>query len=438
MRGMIRTISIVAGFTALLLCGLAHAAEPVEPRRVALVIGNSAYPVRPLPNARNDARLVARTLVAAGFELIGGHEWFDLSGDGLRDAAKLFGRSLGPNTVAVLYFAGHGIEDNGKNYLVPVDADITASLQLYDLLPVDQLMTDVERARTGMGIIILDACRTYPVAGLRGAGAGLAQMQAPRGTLVAFATQPGRAAQDGSSGNSPYALALADAIRKPGLDVFNTFNDVARQVDDATQHEQTPWFSSSPISAQFYFTPGPSQEPASRGPVTASLPAPSSAPERNAAPAPIAPAPDVKPGQETPSSPAPPIASLPRANEAPQAAPRSPPVTDLRELGRQLQAELRRTGCYRGAANGVWGPSSISALELFNRRARTGLDAQHPSAEAVAVVSRQSGTVCQPVVARAQPGPSNPSGVFEQQRPPAITSRQAPNCIRSGGAEYCE
>jgi hypothetical protein len=433
MRGIIRTLPIVVGLAALLLCGLAHADDQVEPKRVALVIGNSAYPVRPLKNARNDARLVARTLVAAGFSLIGGHEWLDLSGDGLRDAAKAFGRSLAPNTVGVLYFAGHGIEDNGKNYLVPVDADITASLQLYDLLPVDQLMTDVERARTGMGIIILDACRTYPVAGLRGAGAGLAQMQAPRGTLVAFATQPGRAAQDGSGGNSPYALALAAAIRKPGLDVFNTFNEVARQVDDATQHEQTPWFSSSPITAQFYFTPGPSQEPRPGDPAIASLPAPG----REAVLAPIAPAPDITPRREAPSSPVPPVASLPAATEAPQAAPSAPPVADARELGRQLQAELRRTGCYRGAVDGVWGASSISALQAFNRRAGTGLDAQQPSAEAVSAVSRRNGIVCQPVVARTQLGPSNPSGVVEQ-RPPASTSGRAPNCIRSGGAEYCE
>jgi uncharacterized caspase-like protein len=241
---------------AVFLCAIGPASAQPDEKRVALVIGNADYAYAPkLNNTRNDARLVAQSLVASGFTIINGGAQLDLEADAMRDAVRSFGRALDANTVAVLYYSGHGIEYQGENYLIPINSNPSPT-DVYDLVRVSDLMRTIEEKHNGMAIIILDACRTnsFPK-GLKDLGGGLAQMQAPRGTLIAFATQPGASARDGAGGNSPYAKALADEIRKPGIDVFNTFNEVARRVDDTTGHQQTPWLSSSPITGQFYFTP---------------------------------------------------------------------------------------------------------------------------------------------------------------------------------------
>jgi uncharacterized caspase-like protein len=115
-----------------------------------------------------------------------------------------------------------------------------------------------ESAGTRLNLVMLDACRNNPFAGrgLRAAGGGLAQMQAPEGTLISFATQPGNVAQDGADGNSPYTKVLAEIIKTPGLDVFQTFNQVGLKVKKATGGAQQPWLSSSPIEGVFFFKPG--------------------------------------------------------------------------------------------------------------------------------------------------------------------------------------
>lgn len=247
------------------LLGGPFAYAETAPKRVALVIGNSAYAHVPaLANPGNDARLLAKTLAAAGFEVIGSGAQLNLSGNAMRDAIRSFGRRLGENTVAVFYYSGHGAEFHGENYLIPVDADPQGAADVdFELVSVDLLLRQIGAAGNGMSIVILDACRTNPFGkGLRDVGVGLAQMQAPRGTLVSYATQPGKAALDGSGGNSPFALALVEVIRQPGLDVFNTFNQVALRVDAATNHAQQPWMATSPIAGQFFFTaPGAVSNP---------------------------------------------------------------------------------------------------------------------------------------------------------------------------------
>jgi hypothetical protein len=129
----------------------------------------------------------------------------------------------------------------------------------------------MDGAGTKLNIVILDACRNNPFGGrgLRGADGGLAQMRAPEGTLISYATQPGNVARDGASGNSPYTRALTDAIRKPGQDIFQTFNAVGLAVKEATGGAQQPWVSSSPIAGNFYFAGQAAGAPAASAPTTA-------------------------------------------------------------------------------------------------------------------------------------------------------------------------
>jgi len=133
----------------------------------------------------------------------------------------------------------------------------------FQLLNVDLVLRQMEGAGTRLNFLLLDACRTNPFAGrgLRTAGGGRAQMQAPEGTLISYATQPGNVAQDGTDGHSPYTAALANAFRKPGLDVFAVFNETGLAVKQRTGGAQQPWVSSSPIAGQFYFTGAPDPPP---------------------------------------------------------------------------------------------------------------------------------------------------------------------------------
>jgi hypothetical protein len=228
-------------------------------KRVALVVGNSAYRnVAILDNPANDAKLLADTLSSLGFTLVGGGAQLDL------DKPSLAGADVG-----LFYYAGHGVQVRGENYLIPVDANPTKEADVdFQMLDANLVLRQMEGAGTRLNIVILDACRNNPFGGrglavararetestrLRDTTGGLAQMQAPQGTLISFATQPGSVAQDGSGGNSPYAKALAVTMRRPNLDIFQMFNQVGLTVKRATGGAQQPWVSSSPIDGAFYF-----------------------------------------------------------------------------------------------------------------------------------------------------------------------------------------
>jgi hypothetical protein len=230
--------------------------------RVALVIGNSAYThAAPLANPQHDAEAMATTLRTAGFEIIGGAAMVNLDKAGMERAIREFGRRLGHETVGLFFYAGHGIQVNGSNYLVPVNADLTSQADVkYELVDAGFLNDEMVAAGNRLNLIILDACRNNPFGprGLRGIGRGLAQVTAPAGTLIGYSTQPGEVASDGDGINSPYTAALIRAISRPGSGVFDTFNDVGLAVKTATNSRQQPWLSSSPIEGQFYFTPSTS------------------------------------------------------------------------------------------------------------------------------------------------------------------------------------
>jgi Caspase domain len=227
-------------------------------KRIALVVGNSAYRyVGRLDNPKNDAKLVSQTLQSLGFTLIGGGPQLDLAKEDFDRAVQDFAQILSQGAdVALFYYAGHGIQARGTNWLLPTSANPNREIDVeFQAVDAQLVLRVMESAGTRLNMMILDACRNNPLAGrgLRSASGGLAQMQAPEGSLIVYATQPGNTAMDGSDGDSPFTRALAQTMKKPGLDVFRLFNEVGLQVKRATGGAQQPWVSSSPIDGDFYF-----------------------------------------------------------------------------------------------------------------------------------------------------------------------------------------
>ncbi|MDP3074665.1 caspase family protein [Bradyrhizobium sp.] len=228
-------------------------------KRIALVVGNAAYQnITRLDNPSNDARLMADTLSSLGFTLIGGRAQLDLDKSALDTAVQNFGRQIQGADVALFFYAGHGVQVSGSNYLVPVGANPTREADVdFQMVDVNLVLRQMQGSGTRLNMVILDACRNNPFGarGLRASDGGLAQMRAPEGTLISYATQPGSVAQDGNDDHSPYTKALAATIRQAGLDIFQTFNQVGLAVKRQTGGSQQPWVSSSPIDGTFYFVP---------------------------------------------------------------------------------------------------------------------------------------------------------------------------------------
>jgi len=250
---MMRWTHLAAGLLALFFVSPA-----VAEKRVALVVGNSAYQnVSRLQNPKNDAQLVADTLQRLGFVLVGGQAQVDLDKAGFDTAIQRFGSQLMGADVALFYYAGHGIQVRGANYLVPVSANPAREADVdFQMVDAGLVLRQMEGAGTRLNIVILDACRNNPFGGrgLRAADGGLAQIRAPEGTLLSYATQPGNVALDGDDGHSPYTRALVETMQKPGLDVLQTFNQVGLVVKRTTGSAQQPWVSTSPIDGSFYFS----------------------------------------------------------------------------------------------------------------------------------------------------------------------------------------
>ncbi len=208
-------------FAALaLLLSLLSTVPAAAEKRIALVVGNSAYQnVTRLDNPRNDAALMADTLAGLGFTLIGGRAQLDLDKSAMDTAVQNFGRQVQGADVALFYYAGHGVQVAGSNYLVPVSANPTREADVdFQMVDVNLVLRQMQGSGTRLNMVILDACRNNPFGarGLRASDGGLAQMRAPEGTLISYATQPGNVAQDGTDGNSPYTKALASTIKQSG------------------------------------------------------------------------------------------------------------------------------------------------------------------------------------------------------------------------------
>jgi uncharacterized caspase-like protein len=235
--------------------------QPVKPapageRRVALVIGNSAYKTSPLRNPVNDARAISKALAATGFKVT---VIEDATLTTMRRAVRAFGDELVAGGVGLFYYAGHGMQVRGRNFLIPVNADIEREDEVEDgALDANFVLSKMDSAKNALNLIILDACRNNPFArSFRSGSQGLAQMDAPSGTLVAFATAPGSVASDGEGDNGLYTKHLLANIGKPGLPIEQVFKEVRRGVGRETSDRQIPWESSSLRGDFFFIAPDP-------------------------------------------------------------------------------------------------------------------------------------------------------------------------------------
>lgn len=233
----------------IVLAPLASAAS-----RTALVVGNSAYPFGPLANPANDAKLIAETLKKTGFEVT---IVLDANKVTLQTALIAFSRDIRTkDTVGLFYYAGHGAQVNGANYLIPIDADITSESEVKIFgINVDEFVGTLERVDGRTNIVILDSCRNNPFSATsRSVTRGMALPDAPAGTFVALSTSPGAVALDGEGANSPYAEALAQSMLEPDVSIEQAFKVTRRLVLQSTKQKQVPWETSS-LTGDFYFMP---------------------------------------------------------------------------------------------------------------------------------------------------------------------------------------
>jgi formylglycine-generating enzyme required for sulfatase activity len=235
-------------------------------RRTGLVIGNGAYTnAPPLKNPPNDAALVAATLKKLGFEVTLGT---NRSQREMKQLIRDFGQRLrAGGGIGLFYFAGHGVQSKEHNYLIPIDGDIQNEADLEDVgVDVNYVLNMMDVAQSALNIVILDACRNNPFArSFRSAQGGLAQVKAPTGTLIAYATAPDSTAADGDRANSPYTEELTKEMETPGVVLETMFRRVTEQVSSRTGGRQEPWVSDN-HKGEFYFSKNPTDSSLSNTP----------------------------------------------------------------------------------------------------------------------------------------------------------------------------
>ncbi|WP_083909709.1 caspase family protein [Rhodopseudomonas sp. B29] len=404
----VAAVALVFGLT---LPGLAET-------RIALVIGNGAYRNIPrLPNPPKDATAVAAALERSGFDTI---KAIDLDERGMEDAAIRFAKAARSADVALFYYSGHAMQFNGVNYLAPVDATLTDESDLRRLTRVDEIVADLQQAKT-LRILVLDSCRDNPLAEqLRRSigktraipvGHGLAKVDAPQGMIMAYATQAGHTAEDGDGDNSPYTAAFLKHIEEPE-EIGSIFRSVSEDVYETTKHTQLPELSLS-IIGRFYLHGQPPAKANGVAPVAA--PAPQINPTGVDFAAAVE-ANTIAAWEEFLSRhPEGSYAELARERKArlldndkdkpsrPDAEPtklaaltpgRGSDPAPAVELPKALQTELRRVGCNTGSVDGKWDATSQEAMKLFNKHAGLKLDVKLASLDALDVVKSRSGRVC--------------------------------------------
>ncbi len=221
--------------------------------RTALIIGNGSYVDVPLRNPVNDATDMSSVLKSLGFEVL---FYTDLDQNGMKKAIREFGSKLRANGgVGLFYYAGHGVQVKGINYLIPVRAQVNSEEEVeYEGVEAGLVLAQMEAAKNEMNIVILDACRNNPFArSYRSAEKGLAQLNAPSGSLIAYSTAPGSIASDGTGRNGLYTQELLRQMKVPGVSIEEIFKQVRIAVRRLTSEKQTPWESSS-LTGAFYFS----------------------------------------------------------------------------------------------------------------------------------------------------------------------------------------
>lgn len=427
--------------TTLIVAALAYAAALVPAfaeKRVALVFGNSAYRNAPaLKNPHNDAADMARSLRRLGFKVI---EGLDLDRRAMEARIRDFAAEVEDAEVGLFYYAGHGLQVNGTNYLAPVDASLKAEADLdFEAVPLNLVMRQLQRS-TRVGLLFLDACRDNPLARSLGQagrslqiGRGLAAVEKAAGTLIAFATQPGNVALDGEGRNSPFTRALLKHIETPDATINDVMIEVRKDVMEATNKKQVPWENSS-LTGKFYFktrslagaetTPAPT----TTGNTASVIKVADTAIEHtfwtavqesndpklyqaylrrfpNGVYRPIAEAKlrsmrsiavEANPEFVKPAAPAPKkVAQLQPATLTDVQAVQPPIVPiDPRSLAMRQQAELKRVGCYNKAIDGIWGAGSTAAMSRFNQYAKAALPTHAPDQSVIAVIAQHQHRVC--------------------------------------------
>lgn len=239
-----------------LVIGLIPAKSQTYQKRLALVIGNSSYQHGgALKNPVNDARAISTALQNAGFEVLR-HE--NLTQSQMKKAINDFGLKLRDFEVGLFYYAGHGIQHKGVNYMIPVEADLQAAEQVeFDCVSADRILAFMDAASTKVNILIMDACRNNPFErswNRSAEGSGLAMMNAPTGTLIAYATAPGKVASDGESANGLYTSVLLKYLKDPTLNIEQVFKRVRTEVTEKSHGAQVPWETTSLTGGDFFFT----------------------------------------------------------------------------------------------------------------------------------------------------------------------------------------
>lgn len=421
---------IVAAFALAALCAQAFAEK-----RVALVIGNSAYEtVAKLPNPARDADAMADLFKSAGFETVSLVK--DVGNLEFKRAIRRFEEISRDADVAVVFYAGHGIEIGGVNYMIPVDARLASDLDAVDeAITLDRLMETVDSSRK-LGLVILDACRDNPfVASMkrqrhasRAITAGLGKVEPTvAGTLVAYAARAGSTAEDGVGEHSPFTRALLNHLTEPGLDVRLAFGRVRDDVMKTTNKRQEPFVYGSLGGATVAIV-GQQQAIAAQKTTPSNTQAGDSTAEarrdyeyfervgtkeawdaflRLHSTGPYADLARMQRGRlaaaevtkqrqssEPADKPATVIASATPSAKPEAAAPATAAGPAPGEVTRMLQTELKRVGCYSGAVNGEWNSASRRALEQFNKSASTKLDGKVASLSSVEAVREKQARVC--------------------------------------------
>jgi uncharacterized caspase-like protein len=226
----------------LLLSSSIPFASAIAAERVGLVIGNQLYFSVPLDTPEADAKSMAAQFRSAGYRV---SRLVNLRQADFYQAVDRFFAEHANAKVIVFFYAGHAVQLNGKNFLVPVDADRNDPDILSRLFDIRHLMNKLTESRAETKIVILDACRDNLFSSHPSAASGLSELIAPPGTFVAFSTAPGATAEDGEGENSPYTAALVQSIFRPGVKIEDAFKEVRRRVRQETNGEQTPWESTS-------------------------------------------------------------------------------------------------------------------------------------------------------------------------------------------------
>lgn len=235
---------------ALLAATLSHA-QTAEPRH-ALVIGNSAYQVGALANPRNDSADVAKVLRSLGFEVTLRQ---DASKRQMEEAVRAFGSQLRKGGIGLFFYAGHAVQNReGRNFLLPVEANVKSEADLgYETMDVALLLDHMEQAQNRLNIVLLDSCRNNPFRGVfRSPSRGLSAVHAATGTFIAYSTQPGNVAEDGTGTNSPFTKNLLASLDHPDSNIHQVFSRITAGVSKETANRQVPWVSHS-LTGEFYF-----------------------------------------------------------------------------------------------------------------------------------------------------------------------------------------